>query len=77
MAASATGSLKSSDFAIDHEIVHQMFDEMRVYQVRKNHKELARSLISLVDMLREMTTKKEEYENYDAKQLEKAKNKAF
>ena len=60
-----TASIKSSDFALDHEVVHQIFDDLKLDQETRNYRGVARSLVDLVDMLRDMTVRKEEYANYD------------
>lgn len=75
--AKTTASLLSSDFATDHELVHHLFDDLKLDKMKRNHWGMARSLVGLVDILRDMTLRKEEYENYDVSQLEKTKSKAF
>ena len=72
-----TPSVRSSEFVQDNEIVHQLFEELQIDQNLKNFKGVARSLVSLVELLRDMTLKRDEYEDYDDTQLNKTKNQAF
>ena len=58
-------SLKSFEFAGDRFLVSQIFDDLNSLQVQRKYKEVARLLIELVDLLRKMTSKKEEYSDFD------------
>lgn len=59
-------SVRSSEFTQDHELVYQIFDDLKTEKTNKNYKAIARSLIGLVDLLRDITINKDEYDNYDA-----------
>ena len=72
-----TRSIRSSEFTQDQELVHQIFDDLRDEKMSKNYKGIARSLLALIDLLREMTVHKDEYENYDSVQIDKTKTQAF
>lgn len=69
--------MRSSEFSQDQELVHQLFDDLRNDKIRKNYRAIARSLVNLVDLLRDMTVHRDEYEDYDSAQLDKAKTQAF
>ena len=56
----------NSDFADDHELVHNIFLNLKMDKLNKNYKGIARSLVSLVDLLRDMTQRRDEYSDYDA-----------
>lgn len=65
--------IRSNEFSQDHELIHQLFEDLRNDKISKNYKEIARSLVALVDLLRDMTVYRDEYQNYDSAQLDKAK----
>ena len=52
-------SKNSSDFADDHDLVYDIFKDLRMDKLNKNFKGIASSLVSLVDLLRDMTQRKD------------------
>ena len=65
-ASTATRSVISNEFSQDHELVQMIFEDLKTDKENKNYKGIAKSLVGLVDLLRDMTLHKDQYETYDA-----------
>ena len=58
-------SLKSFEFAGDRFLVSQIFQDLDKFTEMKKFEEVSRQLIELVDLLKKMTIKKQDYADFD------------